>query len=73
MIRKDSEALCAFLDSFSSRYERLGAEEKIALHCYVPRHTVRNWKYGLSRIPVLHKLKIEEIFNQTIFDRLPNW
>ena len=72
MVTKDSEALQTFLDSFPSRYERLAAEEKIARDCYVPKYTVRNWKYGLSRIPELHKRKIEEIFDQSIFWRLTN-
>ena len=72
MVTKDSEALQTFLASFPSRYERLAAEEQIARNCYVPKYTIRNWKYGLSRIPELHKRKIEEIFNQTIFHRLTN-
>ena len=71
-MKKDSEALVDFLNSFPSRYERLAAEEQISRNCYVPKYTVRNWKYRLSRIPELHKRKIEEIFNQTIFCRLTN-
>lgn len=71
-MKKDSEALTNFLNGFQSRYERLLAQEKICKECLVPAYTVRNWKYGLSRIPELHKRKIEEIFDKQIFSRITN-
>lgn len=70
MMKKDSESLVAFLNSFESRYERLFAQERICKECLVPAYTVRNWKYGLARIPELHKHKIEEIFGKQIFSRI---
>lgn len=70
MPKKDSYALSAFLNGFNSRHERLLAKEKIAKECLVPTYTVNNWIYGLSRIPELHKRKIEEIFATEIFTRL---
>lgn len=70
MPKKDSIALSNFLAGFNSRYERLLAKEKIAKECLVPNYTVNNWLYGLSRIPELHKLKIEEIFGEQIFSRI---
>lgn len=70
MIKKDSQALTDFLHGFESRYERLLAQEKISKECLVPAYTVRNWMYGLSRIPELHKRKIEEIFATQIFSRI---
>lgn len=72
IMKKDSEALAEFLNGFKSRYERLLAQEKICKECLVPAYTVRNWKYGLSRIPELHKCKIEEIFGIKIFTRITN-
>lgn len=72
MVKKDSEALTDFLNSFESRYERLMAQEKICRECIIPAYTLRNWKYGLSRIPELHKRKIEEVFAKTIFTRITN-
>lgn len=71
-IKKDSEALVDFLNSFNSRYERLMAQETICKECLIPAYTLNNWKYGLARIPELHKRKIEEIFEEEIFPRLTN-
>lgn len=69
MVKKDSIALHDFLHSFS-RNEMVVAIDKISTLCYVPRGTVHNWQNGLARIPELHKVKIEEIFNTKIFSRL---
>lgn len=67
---KDSVALKNFLRQFT-RNEHAVAIDKISIGCIVPKQTVYNWSNGLCRIPELHKLKIEEIFNKKIFDRLP--
>ncbi len=72
MIKKDSEALSDFLSSFDNRYERLLAQERICKECLVPAYTFHNWKYGLCRIPELHKRKIEEIFGKKIFSEITN-
>lgn len=65
----DSKALCKFLGQFT-RNEHAVAIDKISENCLVPKQTVYNWKFGLCRIPELHKLKIEEIFQTKIFDKL---
>ncbi len=65
---KDSIALSEFLSTFSSN-ECTVAIDKIVTGCLVSRRTMYNWKYGLCRIPELHKNKIEEIFGQQIFSR----
>lgn len=70
-VKKDSASLYDFLHSFS-RNEMVVAIDQIVSQCYVQRQTVHNWQKGLARIPELHKRKIEEIFNQTIFRRLTN-
>lgn len=70
MIKKDSEALCEFLSSFESRHERMLVQERICTECLIPAYTLRNWKYGLARIPALHKRKIEEIIGKKIFSPL---
>lgn len=64
---KDSIALSEFLTSLSVN-EATVAIDKIVDGCLVTRRTVYNWKYGLCRIPELHKCKIEEIFGIKIFD-----
>lgn len=68
-IRKDSIALRDFLNRFSN-HRKTYVIDRICDGCLVPRHTVFNWARGLSRIPELHKRKIEEIFSERIFDSL---
>lgn len=68
-IRKDSVAL----DDFVHRHTKNEIPiiyDKICEGCMVPRYTIQNWLRGLARIPELHKCKIEEIFGETIFDKL---
>lgn len=64
---KDSIALRNYLDTMSRPYKSI-AIDKIVKEAYVSRTTVFNWIYGYSRIPTLHKHKIEEIFKTKIFD-----
>lgn len=66
-ITKDCKALSNFLAPMT-RAEKTVAINRICEGCYVPRHTVWNWINHLSRIPELHKRKIEEIFSISIFD-----
>lgn len=68
-MKKDSIALGKFLARFS-RNEHAVAIDKISQGCLVPKQTVYNWKFGLCKIPELHKRKIEEIFQTPIFDKL---
>lgn len=68
-MKKDSTALGEFLAGFT-RNEHAVAIDKISQGCLVPKQTVYNWKFGLCRIPELHKRKIEEIFQTPIFDKL---
>ena len=68
-IRKDSEVLKEFIEQFD-KHDKTFWLSKIAKGCMVPRYTVRNWYRGLSRIPELHKLKIEEIIGKEIFERI---
>lgn len=68
-IRKDSIALRDFMNRFT-RNRRTNVIDQICAGCLVPRYTVMNWARGLSRIPELHKRKIEEIFSEHIFDSL---
>ena len=70
-IRKDSEALAAFMQRFS-RNEKMVIIDKLVAGCLVPRQTVHNWIHGLCRIPELHKCKIEEIVGECVFDNLTN-
>ena len=68
-IRKDSEALFAFMQRFP-RNEKVVIVDKLVAGCLVPRTTVHNWIHGLCRIPELHKCKIEEIVGERVFDNL---
>ena len=68
-MKKDSIALSKFLEQYS-RNEHAVAIDKISQGCLVPKQTVYNWKFGLCKIPELHKRKIEEIFQTPIFDKL---
>jgi len=72
MIKKDSVALTDFLNGIESRWERLALQERICQECLIPSYTLRNWKYGLARIPELHKRKIEETIGENIFSRITN-
>lgn len=72
MIKKDSEALTDFFNGIESRWERLALQERICNACLIPSYTLRNWKYGLARIPELHKRKIEETIGKNIFSRITN-
>ena len=71
VIRKDSVALKEFIDRHSKN-EIIVIYDKISEGCMVPRYTIHNWTRGLARIPELHKCKIEEIFEEKIFDSLEN-
>ncbi len=66
---KDTLAFRDFLHKLS-RNEMIAMVDRIVQGCMVPRHTVWNWSRGLSRIPALHKCKIEEIIGEKIFDTL---
>lgn len=68
-IRKDSEALRDFLNQFEGHNKTYWITQ-IADGCMVPRQTVLNWSRGLCRIPALHKLRIEEVVGQEIFDKI---
>lgn len=68
-IRKDSIALRDFLNRYAN-HSKTYIIDQICEGCLVPRYTVFNWMRGLTRIPELHKRKIEEIFSEHIFDSL---
>ena len=69
IFRKDTLAFRDYLYKLS-RNERVVMVDRIVQGCMVPRYTVWNWSRGLSRIPELHKCKIEEIIGEKIFDNL---
>lgn len=67
MITKDNERLLAFLNASASAEERADKITDIAKGCFVTRQVVYNWMFGKTRIPTLHKHKIEEIFGKQVF------
>ena len=69
--KPDATALREKLKSMSFG-ERVFTREKLAKGCMVKPATISNWCLGLTRIPALHKCKIEEILGEKIFDTQTN-
>lgn len=63
-----SVQLSSYLNALP-RPEMMVMITRIADGCMVPRYTVLNWKYGVCRIPALHRCKIEEIIGERIFNQ----
>jgi len=66
-LKTDAKALSDYLSTLT-RNEKRVALDKLEAGCLVPRYTIYNWLRGFARIPKLHKIKIEEIIGQKIFD-----
>ncbi len=66
-IKKDAAALKEYLDHVPY-IEYADTKKKIIEGCMIKPHTLSNWKYGLCRIPDLHKAKLEEIAGRKIFE-----
>lgn len=69
--KPDATALREKLKSMSFG-ERAFTRERIIQGCMVNANTLNNWCYGLTRIPALHKCKIEEILGEKIFGAQTN-
>lgn len=68
---KDSIALTNYFAT-RNRIECSAIIDKIVAECKITRSTFFNWKYGICRIPQLHKDKIEEILGEKIFNAFTN-
>ena len=68
-MKKDYEALADIFQNLD-RTETVSLIDKIVYECKITRHTFFNWKYGVCRIPELHKDKIEEILGKRVFDKI---
>ncbi|MDR1116608.1 MAG: hypothetical protein LBL33_10790 [Tannerella sp.] len=66
--KTDAQNLQKWINSIPVGEYRKKIDDVIA-GCKIPRSTFYNWKFGLCRIPELHKDKIEEIAGCKIFVR----
>lgn len=64
---KDGERLLEFINNSESAELRASRITEIACGCMVTRQVVYNWMFGKTRIPALHKQKIEEVLGVSIF------
>lgn len=69
--RQDNACLKNYLYAMP-RYKRVYIGHKIAEECNVTYQTFRNWTMLITRIPELHKRKIEEILGEKIFSSEEN-
>lgn len=69
--RQDNTCLKNYLNSMP-RYKRVYLGHRIAEECNVTYPTFRNWLMYITKIPELHKHKIEEILGEKIFSTKEN-